>query len=309
MASDIALSCAFPEVIDSTIRSSFINCPTQWWRSHIQHLKPQGTNIHLHAGSVYAKGLEIMRRSFFEKGLPTEAAIAEGCLAAINAWGDYLPPEDTPKTLPRVLEALQYYALEAFPLATDSIVPIISNGRATVEVSFAIPLPIKHPDTGNPLLYVGRFDELGQRNNSYFLLDDKTASRLGPTWGQQWELRGQFTGYAWGMREYGYSVAGILVRGLAFYKDGYGHAEHVVQRPSWLIDQWYAQLLRDIHRMLEQYAALQRGQHPDQSFGEACAHYGGCPYRRLCQSHHPDSFIPIYYKVEPWNPLTPSIAD
>jgi hypothetical protein len=175
----------------------------------------------------------------------------------------------------------------------------MSNGNPAVEFSFSIPLPINNPDTGEPLLFVGRFDMLGEFQKSLFVVDEKTTTALGQTWAQQWDLKSQFTGYCAAAREYGYPVAGAIIRGVGLLKHETTFAQVPQYRADWQIDRWYAQLLRDVQRMVDSYIA---GQY-DSALSEACAAYGGCAFRRLCLSQHPEQWIDGYFVEKVWDPL------
>ena len=118
--------------------------------------------------------------------------------------------------------------------------------------SFAIPLPILHPQTNQPLFYVGRFDMLAEdRRGIIWAEDDKTATRLGEQWGKQWTLDSQFTGYVWAARQFNVPVYGAAIRGISILKTMYGHAEQMVPRSPHLVDLWYSNLLRDVQRMIQ----------------------------------------------------------
>jgi hypothetical protein len=139
---------------------------------------------------------------------------------------------------------------------------------------------------------------LGDMGGLKVIEDDKTTSQLGPSWGTQWRLRGQFTGYAWGASEFGHRIEGIVVRGISILKTQYGHAEIIEQRPAWMIAAWKDQLLRDIHRMI----ACWREGYWDQDLDTACSSYGGCQFLDLCTSATPDKWLPNY-EARPFNPL------
>ncbi len=57
------------------------------------------------------------------------------------------------------------------------------------------------------------------------------------------DLRSQFTGYAWGCRESGEPVNGVLVRGVSILKTKFDTLQAVSYRPEWQIDRWYTEML------------------------------------------------------------------
>lgn len=296
----IVLHTGFPEVIDNTAREQFFTCPQKFFRSSIQKLGPRLTSPHLHFGGAYAAGLEAMRKSFYDQGASPQESLDNALIAATKFWGDYEPPADSVKTYENLLLALDNYA-ETRPLATDHIKPYqLPSGKHAVEFTFAIPIPdVIHPQTGNPILYAGRFDMLAVFQNCLFVEDDKTTTRLGPTWMRQWALNSQFTGYCWAAREHGLPVAGAVIRGQSILSKSFENAECVIYRPSWQIDRWLAQLIRDVKRMIDCWQEA----YYDFAIGSACNAYGGCEFTRLCTSASPEAWLKSDYKNKHWNPL------
>ena len=290
----------FPRVIDSTMRADFMSCETKGYYSFNRKLGPPEGSVHLVAGGAYAKGLEVARLAIYGEKLPVHEGLERGMLAAIEAYGDFQTPEGKEqKGVDRVIQAMASY-FEHYPPGTDHVQPMFaSDGKPMVEFTFGIPIPVLHPDSGEPIIYAGRFDMVGLYNDQVFCVDDKTTTQLGPTWPAKWNLRGQFTGYAWACQQYGKPVVGAIVRGTSFLKNSFGHAEAIQMRPQWMIDQWYEQLIHDVTRWIR---AWESGWF-DQDFNETCAEYGGCPFQRLCTSSDPENWIEGYYKERDWDPL------
>lgn len=291
----------FPSLIDNSAISSFKKCPSDWYYSSLRAVARTGGNIHLHFGGAYAAGLEEGRKAFYDDGLSEEDAIISALHKATLFWGDFTPPEESPKTFERLLFALCEY-FEQYPLSTDIITPHkLSNGQSAVEFTFSIPLPgVRHPVTGDPILYGGRFDMLAERQGVLFVEDDKTASQLGPQWMRNWLLDSQFTGYCWAARDFGYPVAGAIIRGLSILKTGFGHAQAIVYRPDWQIDRWLVSTEHIVRQMLEYWRAQQFPMALDK---HSCNSYGGCGYSQLCESNNPEAWVAANYEPRVWNPL------
>lgn len=298
----MATELTFPEVLDSTLLASFKSCPQLFWKQYVRHFKPKGLSVHLHAGASFAKGLEAARTEFYVNGRSAEDSIAKGLGALMEAYGDFVCPDDSAKSLARMLGALEYYFMK-WPLGEDLATPIKIGDKRGIEFSFAHPLPINHPETGNPLVYCGRMDQLVDYAGGVFIEDDKTASQLGASWPRQWDLRSQFTGYAWGCRESGIKADGVLVRGVSILKTKYDHAEALSYRPAWQIDRWFDELTRTggwIYRMLEAWTSSKWLYNLDHS----CADFGGCTFRLVCQSEDEAPWLEQYFERRAWNPIT-----
>lgn len=294
----------FPEVIDNTARSVFISCGIKAVYQLFRNLGPKEKSVHLHAGGAFAAGLEFARKAFYDQGLSPEESIKTGAEALVEYYGDFECPDDSAKSKDKMLEALFEYFLE-YPLGLDAIKPMPTvPGKHAIEFRFNVPLPFKHPETGNPLSYGGRFDMLGLFNGTLFAVDEKTTSQLGATWSKQWELDSQFTGYCWAAQQYGYAVGGAVIRGISILKTKFGHAQAIVYRPEWMIDRWYQNLLYDIEKMLELHYRWKQGLLVPSAIDKSiCSNYGGCSFFSLCTSPDPEAWIPSNYGPRDWNPL------
>lgn len=289
----------FPHAVDSTMLAAFRSCPQKMLRTYVEHWKPQTESVHLVAGGAFAKGLEIARRAFYEQGLPPEDCIAKGLEALIRQYGDFECPADSAKSLERTAGALEFY-FERYPLGEDGMEPItLSGGRRGIEFSFAEPLDVVHPVSGDPILYTGRSDLICEYQGGRYIEDDKTASSLGATWSRQWEMRGQFTGYIWAAGRVGIETQGAVIRGVSILKTKYDTQEAITYRSPWEIDRWYQQTIRDIQRMIACWCAGWW----DYAMDGACAEYGGCSMLSVCKSPEPELWLPVRFEQRVWDPL------
>ena len=289
----------FPMAIDSTMRGAFVSCPHKYFREYFEHWKPAAESIDLVAGKAFATGIEVVRRAVWQDNLSDKEALQLGVQALIKEWGDFEAPEGHVKQLDRMIGALDEYFTH-YGYRTDLIQPLMLEGKPAVEFSFALPIPdTVHPTTGEPILYTGRFDMVGLYNNQIFVVDEKTTKQLGPTWFKNWTLRSQLTGYCWASREYGYQVAGAIIRGISILKSKYGHAESIQYRPEWFIDRWLEQLARDVKRMIQ---CWEEG-YWDLNLDTSCTNYGGCSFMDVCNSKEPERLLPINFVKRVWDPL------
>ena len=291
----------FPHVIDNTMRADFIGCPQRMPKGFLENWAPAAPSIHLHAGGAFARGLEIARRSFYEEGIDEAHSLKNGLEALMKFYGPVVAPvtRSGDKSLENVIKAFDSY-FQRYRLGLDPIKPFMVNGKAMVEFTFAIPTELKHPQSGDPILYGGRSDMIGIMNDALWVTDEKTASQLGETWAAQWDLDSQFTGYIAAAHLHGYQVAGALVRGVGLLKTKITHSEALVNRSSWFIERWWQQLHRDIKRMI---SCWQEGVWDFALSKNTCAAYGGCAFKMLCESPQPESYLPIYFRQRKWNPL------
>lgn len=300
-----------PYFIDSSTLSSWRSCRRKYYWQTLKSLYPSGKSVHLIAGGAIAAGMEAARKRVFldpdPKGVHLDDILHAAFAAFAKEWGSYEAPSESPKDAINSFSALAAY-LENFPPATDVIQPLIRpDGSPTVEFNFAIPTSVAHPDTGDPIIFTGRFDLLGSYNGLPAVVDEKTTSQLGFSWANQWALRGQFMGYIWACQQLGYPVNLAVVRGIALLKRDIKFETAIVQFPQHLIDRWHAMLEADLREIVFAYQSLKSGSYsPDTvypyNFADACSSYGGCAFATLCSAKDPEPYFTNYIHHR-WDPL------
>lgn len=292
----------FPKALDSTMLKAFRSCPQLFYKEFLLHYKPRSESIHLIAGKAFASGLEAMRRAYYQHGQSAETALGEGLQALVLEYGTPDAFVKEAKSLERMCGALEYYATAAFPLEFDEATPmVLPSGARAIEFSFALEFSprLVHPETGEPLLYSGRCDQIVDYAGGRWPEDDKTTSQLGASWANQWSLRSQFTGYAWAARQFFENIQGVLVTGIAIRKTGYDHQRHSTPRMTPLIELWYEQTERDLLRMIECWKAG----YFDYTLDEACGSYGGCIFREVCGREDEAPWLDAGFVKREWNPI------
>lgn len=290
----------FPTVIDSSLMAQFKSCEQAAYLGSMLHWKPRNQSVHLHAGAAYAHGLEKARVAYYLEGASPDESIARGLKALLEAYGTFECPPESPKSAERMAGALEYY-FEAYPLGVDKAIPMtLPSGKRGIEFSFLEPLDLLHPETGDPLLYSGRMDMMVDYEGMHLGEDDKTTSQLGASWPRQWDLRSQFTSYVWGAGRAGIKLDGFLVRGVSILKTKYDTLQAITYRPTWLIDRWYEQLMIDLQRMIRSWESGHWGWNLD----HACAEYGGCQFKSVCQMRNPEPLLRQQFQRRVWDPVT-----
>lgn len=294
----------FPLMITASLREQFNKCPRKMYWGTIAGLQGKGESTHLIAGAAYAKGLEVFRREFYSSDRSPESfesAAAHGLVALLSAYGPHEPAADSPKTYDGTVSAYIEH-LVRYSLPGEHAPPSQGPNGPRVEFSFSLEIPdCYHPVTAEPLLYVGRADQIVDYNGALFVFDDKTTSSLGPLWSQQWDLRSQFTGYVWGATESHLPVVGAIIRGLSILKTKCDTQEAIVYRPQWMIDRWKERLVWDVQRMIAHWRDNYWPHSGEES--HACSDYGGCGFKVLCTAEHPDQYIPVYFDRGRWDPM------
>jgi hypothetical protein len=297
----LAPSAELPAYIDSTMLSAFRGCPRKFYHEFVLGLRPAETSIDLHAGAVFSATLERFYREIWKNGCDTPTALGRAYTTFLTEWGDFiLRKEKHPKTPENMWAAVESY-IATYPPRTDSVQPYFVDGAPSFELSFAIPLDFPnfplHP-SGDPFIYVGRFDMLGVWNSMPVVRDEKTAQRLESNWAEKWDLRSQFLGYCWALQHLGIKCNTTIVRGVIITTKDIRQVEAVKTYPQFLIDRWFEQLQRDLVRLR---TSFQEG-YFDYNLADTCTSYSHCSFMPLCSSPNPENWY-ANYVVRKWNPL------
>jgi hypothetical protein len=327
------LTPILPQHIDATMIACFRSCPRKFYNEFILGLRPSGLSIDLHAGGAFAHALEVVRKEVFINQRSLADALIRANAAFEIYWGDFRIPEHktTTKTPERVWSAVEAYFNQYTP-RTDHIQPYFVDGKPTFEFTFAIPLEPAidlsktpkyygrpnsfeegvndeayhaqllwpaHPVTGDPFLYTGRFDMMGEYLGMPIICDDKTSGQghYGG-WSEKWDLRSQFIGYTWACQQLGIEADSVVVRGVGILMKSIALAEAIKPYSDTLRARWLEQLRRDLWRIVEMW---QSG-YWDYNLAEACTAYGNCVFSTACQSADPAPWLKTF-DVRRWNPV------
>ena len=291
-----------PAHIDSTMMNCFRACPQKFWNEYILGLRPAEQSIDLHAGAVFSATLERFYREVFLHDADPPTALGRAYQTFTTEWGDFIiRKEKHPKTPENMWAAVEDY-VRTYPPKTDSVQPYYLGDAPSFEFSFAIPLDFpsfpRHPGSGDPFIYTGRFDLLGKKDGRPAIRDEKTAQRLEANWAEKWDLRSQFLGYCWSLQHNGIPCNTVVVRGVIITLTSIRQVEAVKLYPQTLIDRWAEQLRRDLIRLT---ACWTEG-YFDYNLGDTCTSYSHCPFIPLCSSPTPANWYDIF-EVNRWNPL------
>jgi len=290
----------FPHVVDSTMISALRECPQKMFRAYMQHWKPQLESVDLVAGGAFAKGAEVARKCFYEEGMDEDTSLGYGLSALTKYYGNFDPVIDTPKTLENMQRAFEYFFYR-YPLGSDMFEPLRLGSKLGIEFSFLEPLGINHPVTGDPILLSGRADMLGTYCDQIMLEDDKTTKQLGTSWAEQWEMRSQFSAYAWAVQKaLDIKVSTYLVRGLAIKKTGDDCMQVITHRSEYMVNAWYSQTIRDLNRLINMW---DEGYY-DYNFDNACnSYFKPCHFTEVCKTGE-DEWLPATMIQRVWDPIS-----
>lgn len=306
------LNLEFPHNIDSTMIGTFSSCPQKFFQEFIIKKVPIGKSIHLHAGGCIASAMEDIRNMYYGDHYPLDLALEKAFQSYVTNWGTFEAPEREYKDFVNCWAVVEAYFRE-YPLDKDYFQPYMkADGKPAVEFKFAIPTPVLHPQTGDPILYSGRIDMLALPEDTpgqLWAVDEKTTKSMGAQWPKQWPMRGQFMGYIKACRESGFNVVGALVRGMCIQQTQFQFQEVPLQISDVVLDRWWNATMTKLQKMVAMYRIIQPMDSMEEihnvwtrSFGDACTSYGSCQFVELCTHPYPWS---IYrdWETRVWNPL------
>jgi hypothetical protein len=269
----------FPKAIDNTMLSDYKSCSQKFAYRHIFGRNTVLESIHLSFGSAYADGCEAARLAFWGQNHTPEESISIGVRKILSHSYPGDLDEFEKKSLFRCVHAM-VSMFEKYGFADDPLQPVMLPSGPALEFSFAIPFPIPHPETGDPLLYTGRYDMWGTFSDYEVLMDDKSASRGGDQWDKKWDLRAQFLGYLWGHRQYRKSIKSVLIRSPILLQNELKLLQTLKHYDEYLIEDWYHSTLYFINKMIEDW----KHKLFHRVYDDSCTSYFGCDYRQVCSS-------------------------
>jgi PD-(D/E)XK nuclease superfamily len=174
-----------------------------------------------------------------------------------------------------------------------------------VEQAFEIPLP-----NGNN--FIGRIDKIVDWDGAIWVIDHKTTSELGPSYGRSVELSGQFTGYVWAARQLGYkNCVGVIADVLLVAKGVLESSSRARLTPfarfdAYRTDSQIEEWSRNCGLAQDEISKCESANTwpMDGLLSGLCTYYSECPYARIClespEVRH--KIIKSDYNVSHWDP-------
>lgn len=264
------------EVKDHSTVSTFVRCPMKGYYQYSIHRSPIGVNYPIQFGVAYHKFREVLELIFKknpEVNLSDRQWQRETYqLAWQIATKDYEDPPLDHKKAYLTTARLDASCNKGFSAWLHEK----STGRYIVlftEQAFDLSLP-------SGKRFGGRFDQILEWNGKLWVRDFKTVSRMGRTYGEQFEPNNQMTGYCWAAQELsGRKVEGVIIDVLYNTKNqGPDLHEFLTTRTPEHSQRWIESTEKEIED-IEDY-------HRKQVFPMrtgACNDYSGCYFRDCCK--------------------------
>ena len=277
---------------DFTMMSTFCNCRKKYDYRMNKGLVGKSRAMAPEFGGAIHKALDVMYQGKMRSG---DFLLAEGIQVFKESFKEDLVLDD--KRTHRMGEwILGNYATTYHNEPFDVV---------AIEQDFTLPLP-----NGNNL--IGRIDKILSWDGLYWVMDHKTTSQLGASYGQSLAPNGQFTGYLWAARQLGFpKCVGVIVDAILVAKGLLQASSRARMTPlarfdSYTSDDQIAEWLETVIKI--QKDIKHQEEHDvwpqDGMFNGMCTYYGQCAYRKLCSEERGlrDKIIPMDYDVSFWDP-------
>jgi len=302
-------------------------CELYFFRAHCQKLiSVNRKSSDLIAGGHFAKGCELVRKSYFNENRAVDESIEIG-------YNYILDAEDTGdpiKSNERLATTLKKY-FERFPL-DGQITPVkLVDGTHAIEYNFEFDLGIPHPELeGVNLTYKGKLDGLyerrfqGKRINCY-VVDEKTCNQVSRVNGSKfvditaeediYKTDGQFIGYHWAARQLGIETTSSLIYKVPILTKHEDAFELTVPINYFMIFHWYNSTVSKIAELVEKYKYLKLNNttegfvpqfafHPSYTGNSCLAYKRLCTYAEGCKIPEGDEILGSSMKQVVWDSVS-----
>ncbi len=272
--------------IDNSSLETLQTCPRAFEYSKIEKRVINKPAPALSFGSAIHNALELRYKTYQNR--TPDVALFEAQSAALQAYFAANPTEDDePRNLNWAIELIkkynEVYHTEPFNVLVDK------DKNTLCELSFAIPL-YTHHTLRIPVIYTGRIDLPVMWDNGIWIIDHKTASRLGQQYFDEKQMSAQQIGYCWAYEQLtGQPCAGFCINAL--------RTTTIPARPK-SVQEWWAETLQRqrYHVTREQIIEWKRNvialveeafyHHTNSFFPQktvwCCGKYGKCQYFGVC---------------------------
>lgn len=265
----------YERVFDSSAMKTFARCPRKYYWRYVRDLVPQNYNpAPLNFGTAIHEALRV----WYETGDMDEA------IAVFHKiWEDRFG--DSKRTHEKGEEILRAYA-EEYPKERFEII-------GEPETGFTVDVMDEQ--------YVGRFDLVVKWGDDYYVLDHKTATRMGGSYYNRFNPDMSITGYTWAAEQlFDVEFRGVMINVLYFTT----RQMDFDRQPIYIFDWQKKDFVKYLTGRINEIKALDP--HKMEEWEQkwvACTDWGTCKYRELCLEQNPEPLAKSMYREEAWNPL------
>ncbi len=258
-----------PPVIDASMCSTFMDCPSKFYLRYVLGLRPARKDPTNHGNLDWGTCWHETMFAFMEAAdLPLKERMVAGLQALEENYPEYLQPDVdmVKRSKERMIE--QFFAYAERWIHKQGDYEVMRN-----EQYFDV--------FGDGLRWCGRIDSIRRvlRNGKVRVWDYKTTKAMGPTYFDQFEISFQFPGYVWAVNQMMTDeVREITVDVMYTVSKKYEFFERTFRYDEFRLAEWHRNCLRitgRIHELLENH--LYEPEMWDKNWGD-CTRYGKCRF-------------------------------
>lgn len=327
MTPSLLIPTADPTVFDlhfdNSSMENFNTCSRKAQYHSVFKRKPAGFNTAHYFGGVAHECLELRKQAqMLRQADPLLYAISapkwehEQAKLVIDRFEKQPMPPDEWRTADNLIRLLHAYN-DQYPLDLEpfSILP------GTVELPFCIKIGEMHVNSKVELrpgefldvstlnvFWTGRIDGIIEIDGSLMILDHKTASVIGPSYFEDYELSAQMHGYNWAGRQLGYNTVGLYLDVLGNrMPTKTGKAIDLRRQRFFYNDEHIEEWRNDVFTSLSDFVEyLVRGYFPKETPTHCHGKFGTCQYWGVCTllpTQRQGALFGDTFTDDTWSPL------
>jgi len=263
------------DFLDYTELSSYVRCKRLWYYRHWMDIVPIRTPVAL----LFGQHIHAALNEMYENGFSLDAAL--------DYWNKITLPSDTVRTKllgERILSAYhEHYKNQQIKVLHS-------------EVSWALPYA--------DVVFGGRMDRIVSWYDDIYVMDHKTTTQLGSTYFNQYDPHFQLAIYVRAAKEYFPNTIGAMVDAIFVGKNQRFRRDVVEFTKTSYLESLFQDAVRHARDLLWTRRLLSKTDDPSlcprSCIPEACAAWGGCPYRELCRTDVDSRVLEVMYRKEEW---------
>jgi hypothetical protein len=255
---------------------TYIECPMLYYWQYVKQIVPKVKPKPLAVGSTVAETLETYRIT----GSPEEALDTIKIIGTSEENSLELSIKDDPLRSVGNLTLIMLDYFDTYPDEWDKIIRHEYIDEETQKTKKRVEIEFKVPLTSNGLFFEGRIDGLYRvRPEEIAIIEDKTTTRLGDKYFDQYQANLQIMWYLWATNELGAfkaSVPRCIINAIYIHK-----AERRLRRSIILKSKQQLKRARlDLMLWIETIEAATHLNRFPRNLSH-CEMWGGCPYKVL----------------------------
>jgi len=290
---------------DATSLDLAMTCARKYYYTMIRGIRQKELSVHLLFGKLIATAHEHFYK-YRAQGQSIDDALREVVREAlVSSWdfeaGHAMIFDSPNKTRVALIRTIVWY-IEQFAVESDDGLKTyhLKNGEPAVELSFAL-------EFSDNIVYCGHLDRVVSMADQLYVMDQKTTGMtVGPYYFTNFTPDNQMSGYAFAGQAVLHSpIRGVIIDAAQIAVNFTRFERGITTRSKDQLEEWHDGVVYfiDQFQALSHFAGEEEKKWPMNP--NSCGHYGGCPFRLLCQKSPKvrEQYIKSDYVDHNWDPI------